>query len=85
MELHRYVAWWTAPELKGAQTMFLVKLLGPVRQWRPDGFTYRAVGSKPVQVRVCDHRVNKGHPACGETFRAEPRDLVAVQYGYQHN
>lgn len=85
MELHRFVAWWCAPELSRARAMFLVKLLAPVRQWKADGFTARAVGSALVPVRICNHRSNSGHPAIGQEYLARPRDLIAVQYGHMHN
>ena len=84
MELHRYVCWWTAPQLRRHQTMFLVKLLQPVT-WKPDGYTARALSQRAVRVRVCNHRVNANHPDCGSEFTADGRDLVAVQYGPGHN
>lgn len=83
--LHKFVSWWAAPELRRAGSMFLVKLLRPVNQWKFDGFTARAVGSELVPVRICNHRSNSGHPAIGQEFLARPRDLIAVQFGFQHN
>jgi hypothetical protein len=64
--------------------MFLVKLLAPVA-WRFDGFTARGRAKSATLVRVCHHESNRGHPDCGSTFLANGGDLVAVQYGHNHN
>jgi hypothetical protein len=84
MQFHEHVAWWTAPQLHTAGTMFLVKLLGPVA-WRSDGFTARGSPKRSTRVRVCYHESNRGHPDCGSTFVANGADLIAVQYGHNHN
>jgi hypothetical protein len=84
MELHRRVAWWVAPELQTASAMFLVKLLQPVT-WRFDGLTARGRSNSSIRVRVCFHESNSGHPYCGQEFVANGRDLVAVQFGRNHN
>ncbi len=85
MQLHRFVCWWCAPQLRKHQTMFLVKLLDPVPSWYFDGYTARARSKSALRVRVCDHRVNANHPDCGSEFLADGKDLVAVQYGYKNN
>jgi hypothetical protein len=85
MELHQHVAWWQAPQLHRAGTMFLVKLLQPV-PWRRDGYTARGwPRGKHYAVRVCHHYANSSHPDCGEVFEALGQDLIAVQFGHGHH
>ena len=82
MQLHKFVCWWQAPELR-RERLFLVKLLGKVT-FRSDGLTARGLRGSLVTVRVCQHPCNSGHPSCGQEFQADAGDLIAVQYGYGH-
>ena len=83
MELHKFVCWWQAPELR-RERLFLVKLLGRVT-FRFDGLTARGTRGYPIRVRVCQHPVNAAHPSCGQEFLADAGDLIAVQYGHNHH
>ena len=84
MQLHKFVCWWQAPELRQHSTMFLVKVLGRVT-FRFDGLTARGTRGDPIRVRVCQHPVNAAHPSCGQEFLADAGDLIAVQYGHNHH